>query len=105
MVRGGGPEVGKKNPPLETFRGSVKCSDLSEARPTGRKRSGVRTGCRVTCRLSEADMMAILLRARKGGTQSLQVCGSLSLNGSKPTDRGQALNPAKTQSYCALSFS
>src|SRR5258708_19265865 len=54
---GGGGEGGKKKPPLETFRASVKCSDLSEARPTARKRSGVRTGCRVTCRLSEADMI------------------------------------------------
>src|SRR5258708_38320921 len=91
---GGGAEAEKKKPPLETFRASVKCSDLSEARPTARKRSGVRTGCRVTCRLSEADMMAILLRPRNGGTLSLQACGRLRLNGNKPTDGGHAVQTA-----------
>src|SRR5258708_39126009 len=101
---GGGAEAEKKNPPLETFRASVKCSDLSEARPTARKRSGVRTGCRGTCRLSEADMMAILLPARKGGTQSLQGCGSLRIHSGQPTDRVQARNPHKTRSYSAVPF-
>src|SRR2546429_1013915 len=47
-----GADEAKKKPPRETFRASVKCSVLSAATPSARKRRGVRRLRRVNCRRS-----------------------------------------------------
>src|SRR5215469_5908679 len=61
-----GAEDAKKKPPRETFRASVKCSVLSAATPTARKRRGVRCATRASCRRSVAFITTSYARARVG---------------------------------------
>jgi hypothetical protein len=51
-----GAEVTKKNPPRETLIASEKCSLRSPARPSVRKRKGIRLRKRSSCRRSTGDI-------------------------------------------------
>src|SRR5712692_9992337 len=53
-----GADDAKKNPPRETFRASVKCSVLSAATPSARKRRGVRRLRRANWRRSDTFILS-----------------------------------------------
>src|SRR6202023_4205426 len=64
----------KKKPPRETFSASVKCSVLSAATPSARKRRGVRRLRRVNCRRS-ATFILLPLRDEGSGADSCEFSG------------------------------
>src|SRR4029077_5093907 len=86
-----GAEEAKKNPPRETFSASVKCSVLSEATPSARKRNGVRRLRRVSCRRSDAFILSSPARGRSGAN-SLEF-------GGRCTQRNRVSRAVKYQTW------
>src|SRR5437879_7428766 len=71
MPAGRGAAEAKKKPPRETFRASVKCSVLSAATPSARKRRGGRRLRRDNCRRS-ATFILCPLRDEGTGADSCE---------------------------------